>query len=165
MDKNEKEVIVFYDGTCPFCVASARNLKKLDWFNKLKIINLFTPGILEKYDIPLEKAMNRIQVVKNHTIFREGMEALLLISTYLPVPFSGCPLNWDSDPKYMIGLPEIVSCFQCQVIVQFLIQKTRIRRILDIAFISNILIINVRSNGESNFGLRGEQLLVLDPQT
>ncbi len=96
MDKNEKEVIVFYDGTCPFCVASASNLKKLDWFKKLKIINLFTPGILEKYNIPLEKAMNRIQVVKNHTIFREGMEALLLISTYLPVLWLFIPFFWLS---------------------------------------------------------------------
>ncbi len=52
------DMIVFYDGTCPFCVYSAKNLKKLDWMNRLTILDLFTPGILEKYDIPLEKAMN-----------------------------------------------------------------------------------------------------------
>ena len=90
------EVIVFYDGSCPFCVASARNLKKLDWLNKLKIIDLFTPGILEKYHIPLEEAVRRIQVLKNHEIRKEGMEALLLISYYLPLLWILTPFFWMS---------------------------------------------------------------------
>ncbi len=96
------EIVVFYDGTCPFCVTSARNLKKLDWLNKLKIIDLFTPGILEIYDVPLEEAMNRIQVVKNHKIRREGMNALLLISWYLPLLWIFIPFFWLSI-KLRIG--------------------------------------------------------------
>lgn len=92
--KDIKEVIIFYDGTCPFCVISARNLKKLDWLNKLIIIDLFTPGILEKYHIPLEEALNRIQVVRNHKVRREGMEALLLISGYLPLLWLLVPFFW-----------------------------------------------------------------------
>ena len=96
IDKRKMEVIVFYDGTCPFCVVSARNLKKLDWFNRLIIIDLFTPGILEKYQIPLEEAVRRIQVVKNLEDRREGMEALLLISVYLPLLWLVIPIFWLS---------------------------------------------------------------------
>ncbi|MBE0686779.1 MAG: DUF393 domain-containing protein [Anaerolineaceae bacterium] len=94
--------IVFYDGTCPFCVYSARNLKKLDWMNRLTILDLFTPGILEKYDIPLEKAMNRIQAVKNGNIRKEGMDALLLISGHLPLLWFFIPFFWLSI-KFGLG--------------------------------------------------------------
>ena len=90
------DMIVFYDGTCPFCVYSARNLKKMDWMNKLKILDLFTPGLLEKYNIPLEKAMNRIQVIKNGSIQKEGMDALLLISFDLPLLWIFIPFFWLS---------------------------------------------------------------------
>lgn len=61
----------FYDGTRPFCVACARDLKKLEWLNLLTTIDLFTPGILEKYHIPIEEVVNRIQFVKNHEVRRE----------------------------------------------------------------------------------------------
>lgn len=88
--------IVFYDGTCPFCVYSATKLKKLDWMNKLTILDLFTPGLLGKYHIPLEKAMKRIQVVKNGTVRKEGMEALLLISSRLPLLWIFIPFFWLS---------------------------------------------------------------------
>ncbi|PKO05938.1 MAG: hypothetical protein CVU41_09105 [Chloroflexi bacterium HGW-Chloroflexi-3] len=90
------DTIVFYDGTCPFCVFSARNLKKLDWMNQLRILDLFTPRLLEKYNIPLEKAMNRIQVVKNGNVRKEGMEALLLISGHLPLLWIFIPFFWLS---------------------------------------------------------------------
>lgn len=90
------DTIVFYDGTCPFCVFSARKLKNLDWMNKLRILDLFTPGILEKYNIPLEKAMKRIQVVKNGDVRKEGMEALLFISGQLPLLWIFIPFFWLS---------------------------------------------------------------------
>lgn len=90
------DTIVFYDGTCPFCVSSARNLKKLDWMNKLTILDLFSPGLLEKYNIPLEKAINRIQVVKNGNIRKEGLDAVLLISFDLPLLWIFIPIFWLS---------------------------------------------------------------------
>jgi len=90
------DTIVFYDGTCPFCVYSARNLKKMDWMNKLNILDLFTPGLLEKYNIPLEKAINRIQVVKNGNVRKEGMDAVLLISFDLPLLWIFIPFFWLS---------------------------------------------------------------------
>jgi predicted DCC family thiol-disulfide oxidoreductase YuxK len=88
--------IVFYDGTCPFCVYSARKLKKLDWMNKLKILDLFTPGLLEKHNIPLEKAMKRIQVITTENVCKEGMEALLFISGRLPLLWIFIPFFWLS---------------------------------------------------------------------
>jgi predicted DCC family thiol-disulfide oxidoreductase YuxK len=90
------DTIVFYDGTCPFCVYSATKLKKLDWMNKLMILDLYTPGILEKYNIPLEKAMKRIQVVENGNVRKEGMEALLLIAGRLPLLWIFIPFFWLS---------------------------------------------------------------------
>ena len=88
--------IVFYDGTCPFCVFSARKLKKLDWMNKLRILDLYTPGLLDQYNVPIEKATNRIQVIKNSNIRKEGMDALLLISFDLPLLWIFIPFFWLS---------------------------------------------------------------------
>lgn len=90
------DTIVFYDGTCPFCVFSARKLKKLDWMNKLRILDLYTPGLLDQYNVPIEKATNRIQVVKNGNIRKEGMDALLLISFDLPLLWIFIPFFWLS---------------------------------------------------------------------
>jgi len=87
---------VLYDGTCPFCVYSARNLKKIDWFHNLSLVNLYTPGILENYDISLESATNRIQVIRNEKEHKEGMEAILLISRSLPLLWLFIPFFWIS---------------------------------------------------------------------
>lgn len=87
-------ILVFYDGTCPFCVYSARKLKKLDWFDKLSLINLHSPGELEKFKIPYDEAMNRIQVVRGEDNRKEGMEAIMVISFYLPLLWVFIPLFW-----------------------------------------------------------------------
>ncbi|MAT42588.1 MAG: hypothetical protein CL609_09620 [Anaerolineaceae bacterium] len=79
------KILVFYDGTCPFCVNSARVLKRLDWFNQLDVINMYTPGILERYAIDPQKALQRIQVRTKFGTIREGLAGITYISLFLPL--------------------------------------------------------------------------------
>ncbi len=91
--KGQKErSLVFYDGTCPFCTFSATRLRKLDWFHQLEIIDMYSQGVLKEYQIPLEDATRRIQVINLKGKRKEGMDGLLAISLRLPalwllVPF------------------------------------------------------------------------------
>lgn len=86
------EVLVFYDGSCPFCVTSAGLIKRLDWFKQLKLINLFSPGILEKHKIDPQKAMQRIQVRTKQGKIIEGMRGVLYISLFLPLLWLTVPI-------------------------------------------------------------------------
>jgi predicted DCC family thiol-disulfide oxidoreductase YuxK len=88
--------LVFYDGTCPFCVYSANRLKKMDWLNRLEIMDLYSPGILEKHEISMEEAIKRIQVVNKKFERKEGMQALLEISFQLPLLWFFIPFFWIS---------------------------------------------------------------------
>jgi predicted DCC family thiol-disulfide oxidoreductase YuxK len=92
----DMKLIVLYDGTCPFCSFSAQKLRKLDWFQKLDMVDLHSTDLLEYYKIPFEHALTRIQVVKNEKIREEGMKGILLISYYLPLLWLFIPIFWVS---------------------------------------------------------------------
>ena len=94
MDTKGKQILVLYDGTCPFCTFSATRLRILDWFNRLEIIDLYTQGTLEKYQIPVEDAMQRIQVLTKKGKRKEGMDGILEISLQLPVLWIFVPFFW-----------------------------------------------------------------------
>ena len=90
------KLIVLYDGTCQLCTYSARKLNKLDWMNKLDVVDLHSTDLLDQYKIPLEQALTRIQVVKDAKISKEGMEGILLISFYVPLLWVFIPVFWLS---------------------------------------------------------------------
>jgi predicted DCC family thiol-disulfide oxidoreductase YuxK len=94
MTSNDKKLLVFYDGTCPFCTFSATRLLKFDWFKKLKILDMYSNGVLEKFDIPLEDAVQRIQILNGRGKRKQGMRAILEISLNLPILWIFIPLFW-----------------------------------------------------------------------
>jgi len=94
MPSDEHKLVVFYDGSCPFCTFSATRLKKLDWMNNLQIYDLYTPEVLQKYHIPYEEAILRIQVINKKQERKEGLEALLEISKFIPSLCFFLPIFW-----------------------------------------------------------------------
>lgn len=94
MTSTFEKILVFYDGTCPFCTFSAARLLKFDWLGKLKVLDLYSNNVLEKYDIPIEEAVQRIQVINKQGIRKGGMDALLEISYHLPLLWLFIPIFW-----------------------------------------------------------------------
>ncbi|HSM25648.1 MAG TPA: DUF393 domain-containing protein [Anaerolineaceae bacterium] len=94
MESNGKKIIVFYDGSCPFCTYSAMRLKRLDWLDNLIIFDLNIPDILMKYQIPYEDAILRIQILTKNQERKQGMEALFEVSKYVPLLWFFIPIFW-----------------------------------------------------------------------
>ncbi len=96
------EIQVFFDGSCPMCSSSSRLIHRLDWLHKVKLINLHQPGVLDKAGISYKKAMSRIQVRTGTSKVYEGIDALIRISTVIPVFWLLTPILWLSG-KIGIG--------------------------------------------------------------
>lgn len=94
MKNRFKRTLVLYDGTCPFCTFSATRLRKLDWFHRLEIIDMYSGEILQNHQIPIEDAMQRIQVLNMKSHRKQGMEGILEISLHLPVLWVLVPFFW-----------------------------------------------------------------------
>lgn len=103
MKMNENSLKVFYDGTCPFCTFSARNIAKLDWFRNIDLIDANNEVMLEQFEITKEQALTRIQVVKNETYRAEGIDAIYLIVKKLPALWIFIPFLWIST-KVGLGM-------------------------------------------------------------
>ncbi|PKO17726.1 MAG: DUF393 domain-containing protein [Chloroflexi bacterium HGW-Chloroflexi-10] len=87
-------VTLFYDGSCPFCTASAAALERMDWLRRLECVNLLTPGVLEAAGIGFEAAMTRIQVRSADGRVTEGIDGVLAIARQVPLLWLGVPLIW-----------------------------------------------------------------------
>ena len=96
------EIQVYYDGSCPICSASSRLINRLDWLNKVELIDLHQPGELDKAGITYQKAMSRIQVRTGCPQVYEGIDSLIKISLVIPLLWLPVPILWFSG-KIGIG--------------------------------------------------------------
>lgn len=85
---------VYYDGSCPICNTSAGFIDRLDWFNKVELVDLYEPGALEKAGISYKRAIYRIQVKTGECTIYEGIDALTLISVVIPSLWLIAPVLW-----------------------------------------------------------------------
>jgi predicted DCC family thiol-disulfide oxidoreductase YuxK len=69
---------VIYDGACPLCESLAAWLRKRDTHHRLMVCPLQTPGLLSRFDIPLEEALGALQVVDSHGRRWQGADAVIL---------------------------------------------------------------------------------------
>ncbi|SCW71591.1 antimicrobial peptide system protein, SdpB family [Paenibacillus tianmuensis] len=77
-------VIVFYDGWCPFCQASIRNLRKLDWFRLLHFVSFREPNVCNTFQLDLNKLEKRMHSKrKTEEKSHEGIYAFIQISKRL----------------------------------------------------------------------------------
>lgn len=90
------ELNVLFDGTCPFCTASAKRIKQLDWLGRISIQDFHHAGILDHYGIPYEIANRRIQVIDASGKVSEGIDAILEISKRIPLLWILLPFVWIS---------------------------------------------------------------------
>ena len=97
------DIQVYYDGSCPICCASSRLIHRLDWFNKAALIDLHQPGKLDKAGITYQKAMSRIQVQSGYSEIYEGIDALVRISSVIPVFWLLVPILWFSGKIGIVG--------------------------------------------------------------
>ncbi|WP_161491010.1 thiol-disulfide oxidoreductase DCC family protein [Anoxybacillus sp. UARK-01] len=108
MKKHGSKIIVFYDGWCPLCIKVKNNIKKIDFFNNIEMVNIREPGI-ERYGIPLsslEKHMHA-KIIRNNKIVL-GIFAFMAIASNVPLLMPLWPLLKLSQ---MIGLGQRVYDF------------------------------------------------------
>ncbi|GAB4199766.1 MAG: hypothetical protein OHK0022_20280 [Roseiflexaceae bacterium] len=89
-------VQVFYDGWCPFCRRSVALLGRLDTLGLLEPISFREPGVVNTYGLDAERAEARMQARGRRGTTVEGIDAVLLIATRLPLLWPALPLLWTA---------------------------------------------------------------------
>jgi predicted DCC family thiol-disulfide oxidoreductase YuxK len=74
------DLVVFYDGWCPMCTASAQRWRRLDLFSLVHFVSFREPVVTELYGLDPVRAVRRIQSVTRGGRVLEGMDTLLAIA-------------------------------------------------------------------------------------
>lgn len=113
---NGKNIIVLYDSWCPLCKKSKFYLEKIDWLNKLVFQSIRDSANLQKYQIDMEVAEQRMHTFdsgKNR--LEEGMYSIVRISKAIP-------LLWLFLPLFQLSL----LCGVGQKLYDFIAKRRRI---------------------------------------
>ncbi len=79
-----QRVMVFFDGWCPFCQASVRTLKKMDWFGLLRFVSFRESTVCLMYNLDPVKAEQRMHSKRvEETELHDGIHAFIQISKRL----------------------------------------------------------------------------------
>lgn len=92
--KQNLQVIVFYDGWCPFCTKSATNAKRLDFFHLLQIQSFRESGIPETYGLDPHRLEKRLHTTADGNRFYEGIDAITQMVSRLVPLWPLLPVLW-----------------------------------------------------------------------
>lgn len=104
------KILVLFDGYCPFCQASVRLLKRLDWFNRLECRSFRESGNVPLLDPPLSPVAMEAEmhaISRCGTKVRAGFRAFRMISWHLPLVVPIAPLlylpgmGWIGQKVYL----------------------------------------------------------------
>jgi predicted DCC family thiol-disulfide oxidoreductase YuxK len=95
-----KTLVVFYDGWCPLCRASAQKIRRLDWFHAIELLSFREKATLDRFGLQLEDQPFEQRIVSvrlsDHTCFRG-------IHTFLQIAYRA-PLLWTIVPLLQISI-------------------------------------------------------------
>lgn len=92
-----KRLLVYYDGNCRYCRASARTIRRLDWFGWVDTVSFRHGGSFVRFGITpeaLEQAMHVVVPGRPEPVVRAGYPAVVTVVRYLPVLWPLLPLAW-----------------------------------------------------------------------
>jgi predicted DCC family thiol-disulfide oxidoreductase YuxK len=78
------DTLLIYDGICGLCQKSVAWLKERDKHGRLAFVPLQAPGILERFAIPHEEAMQHLHAINQKGRKRKGADAVLWAVSLLP---------------------------------------------------------------------------------
>lgn len=105
-----RKLLVLFDGMCPFCQASVRVLKRLDWLGWLECRSFREPEHVPRLNPPLDpEAMEAEMHAVSHDgrKVRKGFQAFRMISWRLPLLVPIAPLlyfpgvGWIGQKAYL----------------------------------------------------------------
>lgn len=85
---------VLYDADCAFCTRAVRIMDAGNLFSLVEYLPYQQPGILERHDIPLERAERRMQSLTPDCAGREGMDTMVQICCRSPGLWPLVPAIW-----------------------------------------------------------------------
>lgn len=111
------EAIVFFDGACRFCVASAERLRRLDTAHRLRLVDFRAPGATAgAAGFSLERAERELLLLTPDGRWLGGFEAFRWMALRLPALWGLAPVlhlpgmgwvgrriyGWVADHRYLI---------------------------------------------------------------
>ncbi|MFD2639142.1 thiol-disulfide oxidoreductase DCC family protein [Piscibacillus salipiscarius] len=66
-DDPVRQIVVLYDGWCPFCKESIKRFKRLDWFKRIEFLSFRDSEYVDIFNLDIQKLENRIHSIKSHS--------------------------------------------------------------------------------------------------
>lgn len=88
---------LFYDGWCPLCRESVATLHRLDLLGLLAPLSFREPGIVARFGLDAARAEARIQAQTARGTTAEGIGAVTLVATRLPLLWPLVPALWLAE--------------------------------------------------------------------
>ena len=83
--KASSQAVVLYDGQCRFCIGQIANLRRLDFFHRLRFVSLHEASVALEYpDLSHEQLMEQMWLVTPKGDRYAGAYALRYLTRFLP---------------------------------------------------------------------------------
>lgn len=116
--QSSSQAVVLYDGQCRFCRGQISNLRRLDWFHRLRFVSLHEDSVALDYpDLSHEQLMEQMWIVTPNRERYGGAYALRYLTRFLPslwllapamhlpglMPFWNRMYRWIAQRRYKIA--------------------------------------------------------------
>ncbi|GAA5317292.1 MAG: DUF393 domain-containing protein [Candidatus Pelagadaptatus aseana] len=101
------ELTIFYDSTCPLCVAEMDKLRGLDSHHRIALVSLQDESVAQRYpQLDVVKAMSVLQGLLASGRYIEGLDVThrawtLVGRGYLTAPLRWPGIRWLADRAYL----------------------------------------------------------------
>lgn len=87
-----EKVVVLYDGWCPLCRKSVKNLKRFDTCNAISYKSFRDVENTKDYNVDISLLESRMHAFDKNKKAKQGIDAFILIIRYMPLLWLTLPL-------------------------------------------------------------------------